>query len=141
MFVIFYLSHQPAGESNQLSKGITKIVAQNIEMVSGKEEINLRSFNNIIRDYAHFSLYFILGVILVSALKKFGLNIKNTLLFSINMHRVHKLDSLSLSKLLSPLTLIEPLIHHRSGHHLGHYPHENQIELLGAHHVFRFVFL
>ncbi|WP_449441955.1 VanZ family protein [Ureibacillus acetophenoni] len=28
MFVIFYLSHQPAGESNQLSKGITKIVAQ-----------------------------------------------------------------------------------------------------------------
>ncbi|CAM5184950.1 VanZ family protein OS=Ureibacillus acetophenoni OX=614649 GN=SAMN05877842_104148 PE=4 SV=1 [Ureibacillus acetophenoni] len=83
MFVIFYLSHQPAGESNQLSKGITKIVAQNIEMVSGKEEINLRSFNNIIRDYAHFSLYFILGVILVSALKKFGLNIKNTLLFSI----------------------------------------------------------
>jgi len=83
MFVIFYLSHQPAGESNQLSKGISKIVAQNIEMVSGKEEINLRSFNNIIRDYAHFSLYFILGVILVSALKKFGLNIKNTLLFSI----------------------------------------------------------
>jgi len=83
MVFIFILSHQPASESNELSKGISKVVAQNIEMVSGKEEINIRNFNNTIRDYAHFGLYFILGVIVVSALKKFGLNIINTILFSI----------------------------------------------------------
>ncbi|CAM5184910.1 VanZ family protein OS=Ureibacillus acetophenoni OX=614649 GN=SAMN05877842_104148 PE=4 SV=1 [Ureibacillus acetophenoni] len=84
MILIFSLSHQPASESNELSKGITKVVAQNIEIVSGKEkEINIGSFNNTIRDYAHFTLYFILGAIVASALKKFRLTTANTIMFSI----------------------------------------------------------
>ena len=72
MIVIFCLSHQPANASNELSKWIAHILAQNVDLVTSREDFNLTSFNSLIRNYAHFLLYFVLGIIVVTTLKKMG---------------------------------------------------------------------
>ena len=49
MTLIFYLSHQPATESNKLSAGITEVIIQTIEKVAPNVEFDVRSLNHIIR--------------------------------------------------------------------------------------------
>ncbi|HWL26442.1 MAG TPA: VanZ family protein [Ureibacillus sp.] len=72
MFIIFCLSHQPANVSNVLSTDVAKVVAQNFGFVSASDDFNLISFNSLIRKFAHFMLYFVLGIVLVSTLRKLG---------------------------------------------------------------------
>ncbi|MDF2607366.1 MAG: VanZ like family protein [Bacillales bacterium] len=70
MTIIFYLSHQPATQSNELSTGITEIIFGMIKDLlpsSISESINL---NHYIRKTAHFTAYFILGFLIENALKK-----------------------------------------------------------------------
>lgn len=73
MIVIFYLSHQPATISNELSKSVAKVVAGNIDFVSSRDDFNLSSVNNIVRKQAHFWLYFALGILVVSSLRRVGM--------------------------------------------------------------------
>jgi VanZ family protein len=66
MTLIFYLSHQPATQSNELSTGITEIIfgiINNILPTSISESLNHRKA-------AHFIAYFILGFLLENALRK-----------------------------------------------------------------------
>jgi len=73
MMVIFYLSHQVASESNELSMGITKVLFEVASMIFPSLEIEL--FNHVIRKNAHFIAYFILGLLTINAIywnKKFG---------------------------------------------------------------------
>ena len=46
MALIFYLSHQTATKSNRLSKGTTEIIAETVEKVAPKVDVNKRSFNH-----------------------------------------------------------------------------------------------
>lgn len=64
MIVIFILSHQPAEDSGRLSFGLTEIIARFIRVDSGILE-------HIIRKYAHFSEYFILGILAAIALNNY----------------------------------------------------------------------
>lgn len=74
MTLIFYLSHQPATESNSLSTGITERVLAIIERVTSDIDFDVSNFNHIIRKNAHFFAYLILGVLVSNALKSDKIN-------------------------------------------------------------------
>lgn len=69
MVLIFYLSHQPAIESNNLSTGITERIVAIIERVTSDIDFDISNFNHIVRKNAHFFAYLILGVLVSNALK------------------------------------------------------------------------
>jgi VanZ family protein len=68
MGLIFSLSAQPAADSNQLSKGVTKVVIEVVEKVAPKAELEVRDYNHFIRKNAHFLAYLVLGVLVMQAL-------------------------------------------------------------------------
>lgn len=70
MGIIFYLSHQPAGKSSELSSGVVDLVIDTFEKVLPFISFDMDLFHHIIRKGAHFSAYFILGVLIVVALKE-----------------------------------------------------------------------
>ncbi|QZY55563.1 VanZ family protein [Crassaminicella profunda] len=72
MILIFNLSSQVAAQSNQLSTGITKVIAKTVEKVHPKADFNIRSFNHIVRKNAHFFAYLVLGVLVMNAMRKSG---------------------------------------------------------------------
>ena len=72
MALIFYLSHQPAADSNELSTGITEVIIQTIEKVAPNMELDIRSLNHIVRKNAHFFAYLVLGVLVINALRVNG---------------------------------------------------------------------
>ena len=74
MGVIFYLSHQPATESSELSIGITEVIIQSIEKVTPHEGFNIGSFNSIVRTNAHFFTYLVLGILMINTLRKSGVH-------------------------------------------------------------------
>lgn len=79
--VIFYLSHQPASSSNELSKGVTRVIVENIEIISPEKELDFRALNSKIRKSAHFFFYFILGMLIFTALHyRKALTINRTIL-------------------------------------------------------------
>lgn len=72
MSLIFYLSHQPATESDALSTRITEVVVKTVEKVIPNANIAIDSFNNIVRKNAHFFAYLVLGLLVINALKRSG---------------------------------------------------------------------
>ncbi|WP_188206809.1 VanZ family protein [Alkalibacillus aidingensis] len=70
MGLIFYLSHQPATESSELSRGITETIVKTIESVAPSTEFNIANFNHLVRKNAHFFAYLVLGVLVIYALKR-----------------------------------------------------------------------
>jgi VanZ family protein len=73
MGLIFYLSHQPATESNQLSKGITEVIVKEVEKVAPNAEFDIRGFNHIVRKNAHFFAYLVLAVLVINAFRRSGI--------------------------------------------------------------------
>ncbi len=76
MIIIFLLSSQPAGESNQLSKGFTSII---IEILGRFLHLDIEvstinnyvvQFNHYVRKFAHFSAYLVLGLLASNAFIK-----------------------------------------------------------------------
>ncbi len=68
MIMIFSLSAQVADKSNDLSTGITEKIFIVVDNVF--EDLSLESFNHYIRKTAHFSIYAVLGLLLMQALKR-----------------------------------------------------------------------
>ncbi|MGG0276178.1 VanZ family protein [Bacillus rhizoplanae] len=73
MALIFYLSHQPATMSNELSTGITEVIIEKVEKITPSVEFDIRGFNHIARKNAHFFNYLILGVLVMNALRRSGM--------------------------------------------------------------------
>jgi VanZ family protein len=74
MGLIFYLSHQPADMSNHLSTGLTENIIAAIEKAAPHSDIDIKRFNHIVRKSAHFFAYFILGLLVMNALRRSGCN-------------------------------------------------------------------
>ncbi|WP_026896056.1 VanZ family protein [Clostridiisalibacter paucivorans] len=72
MAIIFLLSSQVVEKSNDLSKGVTKIIVDTVEKVNPKANFNIRRFNHILRKNAHFFAYLILGILVINALNASG---------------------------------------------------------------------
>jgi VanZ family protein len=69
---IFTLSAQPAEVSNELSKGMTEIMMEHTEKVFPEGELDIGTFNQLVRKNAHFFFYLILGMLVIRALQRSG---------------------------------------------------------------------
>ncbi|MDD3393010.1 MAG: VanZ family protein [Anaerotignum sp.] len=87
MGLIFYASAQPAIQSKELSGTVSEIVVMAVERVAPKKaaEIDIGRLHHFIRKTAHFFLYFLLGILVLNAMR--GLRVYGlkgmTLTFSI----------------------------------------------------------
>ena len=72
MALIFYLSNQPATDSSELSRGVTEVIVTTIEKVAPHTEFDISNFNHIVRKNAHFFIYFVLGMLVINALRRSG---------------------------------------------------------------------
>lgn len=72
MAAIYSFSAQPAVKSNDLSKGITKTIVdknpQTKDLPENEKEKVVRDYNSIIRKYAHFTLFLLLGLFVTAAM-------------------------------------------------------------------------
>lgn len=71
---IFFLSSQAAEQSDRLSTGITQAIVETIEGIVPDAEIVVGSLNHLIRKYAHFFAYLILGLLVAGALTNSGVH-------------------------------------------------------------------
>lgn len=69
MGFIFFLSHQEAGSSSQLSSGITRTLFNIIDRALPWIDLELDFFHFLVRKGAHFTAYLILGLLLAWAMK------------------------------------------------------------------------
>lgn len=76
MAVIFLFSAQPAHESDGLSKSVTLFVIQLAKRVMPLDEltVDIATLNHLIRKLAHFTVYFVLGILTANALKTSGVS-------------------------------------------------------------------
>lgn len=68
MLLIFYLSHQPATESAELSRGITEWLKKILSVFMPIEDVN--NLHYWVRKNAHFIAYFVLALLVMWPLKK-----------------------------------------------------------------------
>lgn len=73
LLLIFGLSQQPATESNHLSKQVTNAIGAIIEKVDPDKELTQKYTNRYVRENAHFFVFLVLGGLLVTTLKNFGM--------------------------------------------------------------------
>lgn len=74
MILIFYFSQQPATISSNLSTSITERIIEAIEKIVPMGNVPVETIHHIVRKNAHFFLYFFLGIFVLLALKKVGVN-------------------------------------------------------------------
>lgn len=72
MIVIFKLSAQSGEQSNDLSLGVSGLIAALIEKISPSSDA--LAFNHIIRKCAHFFAYLVLGMVVLFAMRKMGIS-------------------------------------------------------------------
>lgn len=80
---IFGFSNQDGEKSSNLSREITETVTKNIKTIQNleksKKEIVLSKIEHIIRKLAHFSLYMIVGILMMSLMSTYKLtNLQRT---------------------------------------------------------------
>jgi VanZ family protein len=89
LVLIFYLSSQPAVESDGLSKKVTKVIIENVGKVvplDGQTSTTVdlvEQFNHLVRKYAHFTLYFVLGMFMMNGFRQSGVVGLKGFLFSL----------------------------------------------------------
>lgn len=69
MGLIFFLSHQPADASSELSSGFMEIILRPLMILFPNAQFEIDWLHFFIRKNAHFFAYFILGILYVNALK------------------------------------------------------------------------
>lgn len=89
MVLIFFFSHQPAIDSDKVSNGVIDKIIHTVEVISGHEFSNneLETISNFlifpVRKLAHFTLYFILGILIYNTICLYSINNKKILFGSI----------------------------------------------------------
>lgn len=75
MAVIFLFSAQPAYESDSLSQGVSRFVFHLAEQVvpSIDPDVSMTTLNYLVRKVAHFTIYFILSLLTINALRASGI--------------------------------------------------------------------
>lgn len=77
--VIFYLSSQPADASDKLSKGVTEAIVRAVGLIyplhmdANSIENWIDQLNGVVRQYAHATVFLILAVFVLNALRGSGL--------------------------------------------------------------------
>lgn len=68
IILIFNFSNQPASVSDKLSMGVTKVIFEKISFLVPNSEKQLSHLNNIVRKYAHFLIFLVLGMLVMAGL-------------------------------------------------------------------------
>lgn len=68
MGTIFYLSHQPATNSNELSTNITIVITETVSQLTKTEGISLSEWNHLVRKNTHFFAYMGLALLVWRAM-------------------------------------------------------------------------
>ncbi|SNT30381.1 VanZ like family protein [Anaerovirgula multivorans] len=85
MVLIFYLSAQPAVQSNNLSKGITEVIVETVGRVAPNDSFDISRLNHLIRKNAHFFAYLVLGILVMNAMKRSGIDGFKRLILSLGI--------------------------------------------------------
>lgn len=72
MALIFFLSHQPATVSSELSSEVTEVIIEIIETVAPNTQFEFGNLNHLVRKNAHFFAYLLLGLLTINALRRSG---------------------------------------------------------------------
>lgn len=89
MSLIFLFSHQPATASDKVSNGVIDKIINTVKVISGHEfsDNELETISNYlifpVRKLAHFTLYFILGILIYNTINLYHINNTKILLISI----------------------------------------------------------
>lgn len=89
MCLIFFFSNQPATASDKASNGVIEQIVHTAELIRGREfdDSQLEAISNYlifpIRKLAHFTLYFILGILIYNVIHFYPINNKKICLISI----------------------------------------------------------
>lgn len=70
MGVIFYLSHQPATNSNELSTNLTVVIAETVGKLTNTEGLSLSEWNHLVRKNTHFFAYMGLALLIWRAVSQ-----------------------------------------------------------------------
>jgi len=79
LVLIFYLSSQPAVQSDGLSRKVTEIIIEKVGTVMPLDNETsttvdlVARFNHVVRKCGHFGLYFVLSVLMMNALRVSGI--------------------------------------------------------------------
>lgn len=82
LVLIFYLSAQPVAKSDGLSKKVTRVVVETAEKVVPRANFNLSRMNHLVRKNAHFFSYLILGILMINAMRRSGVDGPKAFIFS-----------------------------------------------------------
>lgn len=87
--LIFFFSHQPAIDSDKASNGVIVKIIHTVEIISNHEfnDNELEIISNYlifpVRKLAHFTLYFILGILVYNVVMLYNIDNKKIFLISI----------------------------------------------------------
>lgn len=91
MIIIFMLSNQPADDSTKLSDGFISTTIGRIYKIFNDDvseekltEIKVK-YTHPVRKLAHFTIYFILGLLVALLVKEYNLSVKQIILISIGI--------------------------------------------------------
>ena len=86
MWIIFGFSNQDGETSGSISRKITEIITKNINSIQNlpkdEKEIKLKKIEHIVRKLAHFSIYTVIGVLLMSLMSTYKIKQKNRIIIS-----------------------------------------------------------
>lgn len=68
MSLLFFLSSQPATESGALSRNVTQMIISFVQQIFPSVELDLQGLHGLVRKSAHFFGYFVLGLLVMTAL-------------------------------------------------------------------------
>ena len=74
MITIFYLSHQPADQSKDLSDKTKAIITNILKRIIPGDSIEINILSNTIRKSAHFFLYLLMGILVKDGLRNMGIS-------------------------------------------------------------------
>lgn len=84
MWIIFGLSNQDGDTSGSISRKITEIITKNINSIQSlpkdEKEIKLKKIEHIVRKLAHFSIYTVIGFLLMSLMSTYTIKQKNRII-------------------------------------------------------------
>ena len=91
--VIFVFSSQNGQKSTGISRAVTQKVTQNVKQIQNLEpqekEVTLLKIEAVIRKLAHFLIYMVMGILLMSFMKLTSIKEKNKILFSISIGTIY----------------------------------------------------
>ena len=86
MWIIFGFSNQDGETSGSISRKITEIITKNINSIQNlpkdEKEIKLKKIEYVVRKLAHFSIYTVIGFLLMSWMSTYKLKQRNRITIS-----------------------------------------------------------